>query len=207
MLSVLLSRTEWAQMLLRRIEEKAIAPAELGTVAQQKLLKHSSESVRQQATDLLAVSNPDRQKVVESYKVVADLKGDRQRGHALFAQNCSICHRFRDEGKAVGPDLGTVATKPVQELVVAVLDPNQAVDPAYTGYSLVTKDDRDLTGILAAETPNSILLRMTGGTEETILRSNIQEFRSSGRSLMPEGFETALRPQDMADLISYLLSK
>ena len=105
----------------------------------------------------------------------------------------------------MGPDLGTVATKPVQELVVAILDPNQAVDPAYTSYSLVTKDDRDLTGILAAETPNSILLRMTGGTEETILRSNIQEFRSSGRSLMPEGFETALKPQDMADLISYLL--
>jgi len=204
MLSALLSRTEWAEMLLGRIGDKTMTAAELGTAAQQKLLKHSSEPVRKRAAELLAVTSSDRQKVIESYKTVSELKGNRERGHALFVQSCSVCHRFKDEGKAVGPDLGTVAGKPVQELVVAILDPNQAVDPAYASYSVVTKDDRDLTGILAAETPNSILLRMTGGTEETVLRNNIQEFRNSGRSLMPEGFETALKAQDMADLITYI---
>src|SRR5262249_17834267 len=134
-----------------------------------------------------------------------DLAGDREKGHALFLQNCATCHRLRDEGNAVGPDLGTVATKPVQELVVAVLDPNQAVDPAYTSYSVITKADRDLTGILVSETPNSIVLRLPGGAEETVLRGGIQDFRASGRSLMPEGFETVLKPQDVADLIAYIL--
>jgi putative heme-binding domain-containing protein len=204
-LNALLSRTQWAELLLQRIEEKVITPSELGTPARQKLISHSSESIRKRAAELLAASSSDRQKVVEAYKGVANLKGDPERGHTLFVQNCSVCHGFRNEGKAVGPDLGTVATKPVQELVVAILDPNQAVDPAYASYSVVTKDDRDLTGILAAETPNSILLRMTGGAEETVLRNNIQEFRNSGRSLMPEGFETSLKPQDMADLVAYIL--
>jgi putative heme-binding domain-containing protein len=138
---------------------------------------------------------------------VTDLTGNRDKGHALFLQNCATCHRLRDEGNAVGPDLGTVATKPVQELVVAILDPNQAVDPAYTSYSVATKDDRDLTGILVSETPNSIVLRSPGGSEETVLRANIQDLRTSGRSLMPEGFETVMKPQDVADLIAYVLAR
>jgi putative heme-binding domain-containing protein len=102
--------------------------------------------------------------------------------------------------------LGTVADKPVPEIVIAVLDPNQAVDPSYTGYTAVTKDERELSGVLIAETPNSISLRMAGGAEETILRSNLKELTSSGRSLMPEGFEAGLKPQDLADLIAYVLA-
>src|SRR5262249_8677053 len=146
--NALLSRTEWAELLLEQIEQKTITPAELGTVTQQKLLKHSSESVRKRAAGLLTTVSSDRQKVIKGYKGVNDLSGNRERGHALFLQNCATCHRLRDEGNAVGPDLGTVATKPAQELIVAILDPNQAVDPAYTSYSVTTKDDRDLTGML-----------------------------------------------------------
>jgi putative heme-binding domain-containing protein len=124
----------------------------------------------------------------------------------LFLQNCSICHRLKGDGHRIGPDLETVANKPVPELVVAILDPNQAVDPIYTGYNVSTKDDRDLSGILVSETPNSITLRLPGGAEEILLRSNIKAVIGSGRSLMPEGFETGLSPQDLADLISFILA-
>jgi putative heme-binding domain-containing protein len=70
----------------------------------------------------------------------------------------------------------------------------------------VTKDDRELSGVLVSETPNSISLRMAGGAEEQILRSDLKQMTSSGRSLMPEGFEAGLNQQDMADLIAYLLN-
>jgi len=46
---------------------------------------------------------------------------------------------------------------------------------------------------------------MAGGAEEQILRSNLRQLASSGRSLMPEGFETGLHQQDLADLIAYLM--
>src|SRR6266852_3341100 len=93
----------------------------------------------------------------------------------------------------------------MEELLFAILDPKQPVDPTYTAYSLTTKDDREFSGILIAETPNSISLRLPGGAEEQILRNNLRELRASGRSLMPEGFETVLKPQDMADLIAFVL--
>jgi putative heme-binding domain-containing protein len=74
---------------------------------------------------------------------------------------------------------------------------------------LQRRDERrpEVSGIMAEETPNSITLRGQDGREQTLLRSDIKELRSSGLSLMPEGLEAALQPQDMADLIAALQGK
>ena len=205
-LNALFSRPEWTESVLAALEQGKLLVGELGPLQQQKLLNHSSAAIRLRAAKLFSAIASDRKKVVDAYKDVAKLQGDRAKGHEFFTKNCSICHRLRGEGQSIGPDLGTVADKPVPELVVAILDPNQAVDPAYTAYTVVTKDDRELSGVLVAETSNSISLRMAGGAEEQILRSNLKQLTSSGRSLMPEGFEAGLKQQDLADVIAYILS-
>jgi len=204
-LNVLFSRPEWVNAVLDSLEQGKLLAGELGPLQQQKLLNNSEPKIRERSARLFSAINSDRKKIVESYKDVAQLQGNRVRGHELFTKNCSICHRLREEGQRIGPDLGTIADKPIEELVVAILDPNQAVDPAYTAYTAVTKDDRELSGILVAETSNSVSLRMAGGAEEQILRSDLKQFTSSGRSLMPEGFEAGLKQQDLADLIAYVL--
>ena len=66
-----------------------------------------------------------------------------------------------------------------------------------------TKDGREPGGIIVAETGNSITLR-SQNSEETILRSDLESLTSSGLSLMPEGFEKSLTPQDLANIIAYL---
>ena len=114
---------------------------------------------------------------------------------------------MRGEGNNLGPDLGTVADKPVEILLVAILDPNQAFETKYINYMVLTKSDREISGVIAAETPNSVTLRNAGGTEETILRGDIKELTSSRLSFMPDGFENTLTPQDMADLIACIRSR
>ena len=47
-------------------------------------------------------------------------------------------------------------------------------------------------------------LRQPFGKETIILRPQIKRIQSQGLSLMPEGIETGLNPQDMADLLEYL---
>jgi hypothetical protein len=37
------------------------------------------------------------------------------------------------------------------------------------------------------------------------LRANILQLRSQGKSLMPEGLEAGLGPQEMADLLEFIL--
>ncbi len=73
-------------------------------------------------------------------------------------------------------------------------------------YNIQTKDDRSLTGVVSAETATTLTLVQAGGTHETILRSDIAEIHASGLSLMPEGLEQNMTPQDLANLIAYLNS-
>ena len=206
-LNALLSRTAWAGELLAAMESGLIATAECGPVHQQHLLRHSAAPIRQRAEKLFAARNSDRQKVVKEYAVVTHLTGNAARGATLYRQNCAACHRLKGEGNNLGPDLGTVADKPVETLLVAILDPNQAFETKYINYTAVTKSDREISGIIAVETPNSITLRNAGGTDETILRGDIKDLTSSRLSFMPDGFENSLTPQDMADLIGYIRTK
>jgi putative heme-binding domain-containing protein len=148
--------------------------------------------------------NAERQKIVEAYSHVETLKGNPANGHALFKQICAQCHRVKDEGNAVGPDLGMMSDKPVSDFVIAILDPNRSVEVRYVNYTAALKNEREISGIIVTESANSITFKNSSGPEETILRSDIDDLRSSGLSLMPEGLENALKPQDLADVISYL---
>ena len=87
-----------------------------------------------------------------------------------------------------------------------ILDPNRAMEPNYASYLIATKDGRVLSGIIAAETANSITLHRAEGAEDTLLRIDIESIRATGQSLMPEGLERSISQADMADLVEYLKS-
>ena len=146
----------------------------------------------------------DRAKVIADYAQVADLKGDAARGLTLFQQQCAICHRLRGEGQSVGPDLDMTAGKPIDWLLTAIFDPNAAIEPRYQAQSVKLNSGAEFTGIIVTETAVSITLRLPGGTEQPILRSDIATQTAPGKSLMPEGLESVLRPQDIADILAAL---
>ena len=152
-------------------------------------------------------TTPDRAKVVASYSSVSDLKGNPERGRELFTQTCGVCHRLKSVGNEVGPDLAMVADKPMDWLLIAIFDPNAAVEPRYQAHTLKLKSGAELSGILSVETANNIVLRLPGGVDYPVLRSDIASQQSNGRSLMPEGLETVLKPQDTADIIAWLRAK
>ena len=89
-------------------------------------------------------------------------------------------------------------------LLTAVLDPNRAVEDRYLDYLVLLADGRTANGMLREETGTSITLAGPEGKTATILRSEIEQLRSSGKSLMPEGVEKDITPAEMADLAAYL---
>jgi putative heme-binding domain-containing protein len=125
----------------------------------------------------------------------------------LFEQQCAVCHRFKDQGNPVGPDLAAFRDQPLEAWVLAILDPNAAVEAPFVGYTAAMKDGRELSGVIAAETASSVTLRTATGGEEVLLRNQIETFGSSGLSLMPEGFEGSLNAREMSDLIAFLRSR
>ena len=109
-------------------------------------------------------------------------------------------------------DIGTQSPRispPVKDksndgLLREILDPNRAVDQRFADYVAVTFDGLVKNGILVEETSGSITLRGQQGQETKLLRSELDSLTSSGKSLMPEGFENQITPDEMSDLLSFL---
>src|SRR6185437_9592308 len=125
-------------------------------------------------------------------------------GAAVFKKACSQCHRLGDVGHAVGPDLTALTDKSPESLLVAVFDPNRAVEAKFLNYSAVTADGIIHTGMLGAETSTGITLLASEGKQVSLLRKDLEAFEGSSKSLMPEGLEKDLAPQNVADLVRYL---
>lgn len=204
-LDALLSRPAWAERLLAAVETGAIAGGELDAGRRERLLSLSNEALRARAAKALRLSEASpRANVLEAYRPALDAPGDQARGEQIFKRHCSLCHRLNGVGFEVGPDLAAVTDRSPLGLLVAILDPNRAVETKYLQYLVQTDDGRSLVGLLAAETGASVVLRAQEGKETTIARAEIDAMSSTGRSLMPEGMEKDLRPEDVRDLIAFL---
>jgi putative heme-binding domain-containing protein len=84
------------------------------------------------------------------------------------------------------------------------LDPNREVRPEFVSYVVETKDDESLIGLIAAETGSTVTLRQAFGKQDVVSRGTIKKMQSQGQSLMPEGLEAGLGPQDLADLLTWI---
>jgi putative membrane-bound dehydrogenase-like protein len=207
-LDVLLRRPDGPKIVLDALAGKQVLAQEVPLVVRQRLLQHPSKEVREQAgklfTDLI---DPDRNKVVLAYDAALRLKGDPASGLRIFTRTCAGCHRLGTVGQAVGPDLAMVRDKAPEWFLPALFDPNRAVEAQYINYQAVTRAGKIVTGVLAEESGNSITLVGPTGERQVILRANLDELVSTGKSLMPDGLEKELKPQDVADLIALLKSQ
>ncbi|HZW29456.1 MAG TPA: PVC-type heme-binding CxxCH protein, partial [Isosphaeraceae bacterium] len=204
-LEVLLRRDGGPSIVLDALAERRILPQDIPLTARQRLLGDASPDIRRRAGQFFTdVVDADRNKVVSAYGPALGLPGDPGRGRRVFARACAGCHRLAGVGQAIGPDLAMVRDKPSEWLLPALFDPNRAVDARYLSYLASTRDGRVLMGILAEEGGNSITLVSPTGERQVILRANLEELASNGKSAMPEGLEKELTHQDVADLIAHL---
>jgi putative heme-binding domain-containing protein len=206
-LDSLLARESSWNVLLDRLEDGRVPAAHIDASYRQRLMDHKSAAVRERAARVFGrPSDETRAEILDEYRAAAQRAPDAQRGSAVFQKSCAGCHRVRNMGHEIGPDLSAMAHRSPEFFLTAILDPNRAVEARYLSYLATTRDGRVLTGMLAAETGNSVTLLAQDAKRETILRADIESLQSSGKSLMPEGIERDISPQAMADLLAFLHS-
>lgn len=209
-LDALLGRAVWTDKLLDALEAKSIAPSDIDAARRQRLIAHSNEAIRTRAAKLLEVSaNADRQKIVAEFAAKlkdGNIAGDATRGVDVFKRRCATCHKLKDIGTSVGADLVSLTDKSTAALLTAILDPNKAVEAKFLAYSAVNKQGQLFSGMIAAETGNSITLMAADGKQHTLLRADLDEFVSSGKSFMPEGLEKDISSTELADVIAFVQS-
>ncbi|MEQ1861646.1 MAG: PVC-type heme-binding CxxCH protein [Chthoniobacteraceae bacterium] len=204
-LAALIARDDRATALLAAVQAGSIKASDLSASHVQSLVRHKDTKIAALANNALAsVLPPSRAEMIAKFQPALTMKGDAARGQTQFIARCFTCHRAAGQGFEVGPDLITVKTKGRDALLTAILDPHKEVASQYIGYLVNTKDGQTVTGIISKDDANSLTVRSLGGIEQTIPRSNIKGSTSDGRSLMPEGLETGLDVQGMADLLAFI---
>lgn len=160
------------------------------------------------AVPVITNTNADRQKIVKRYvSEVSALRGDAGKGQTVFAKACMACHKLGGQGVEVGPDLATIATKPADQILEAIFDPNRAVEMRNAATQITRTDGTTIAGLISAETPASISLRLPGGVDMPIPRASIREMKTLTTSLMPEGLESVITPQEAADLLARITGR
>ncbi|GIW96678.1 MAG: cytochrome c [Pirellulaceae bacterium] len=210
-LQTLTDRAAWSRLLIDAVEKHQLAMAIVPAAIRERLRAQGDASWQQRVDKVFGSTDEDRQRVAESYVRVVDAilqTGDEETlktvGRRVFLQNCAACHRLGDLGHDVGARLTQLSDKTPAQLVDAILDPNREVDPRFISYTVLTEDERVLTGIIREASSHQIVLVEAGGTQHTLDRASIVRLHSSGISLMPVGLEQQISAEQLAALILFL---
>jgi putative membrane-bound dehydrogenase-like protein len=192
--------------LVQAIEDEHVLAKELDASVRDALLAVRDPVLRSRIKQLIKTdpAGQNRQQIVARFEPVVASAGSRTRGAAVFEKQCLTCHSVQGRGQRVGPDLSGIGGRPKETLLVDLFDPSRQVTPDYMAYTLVTAQGQVLTGLVVSETAGSITLRRAEGAQDVVLRPQIEELRSTGKSLMPEGLEQSLTEADVADLLAFL---
>jgi putative membrane-bound dehydrogenase-like protein len=205
-IAMLLGEERLISVLLDAVERRDIAPSALGASRWQRLTAHRNPSIRQRAEALYAAS--DTATAMQVYQrtlpEVLARNGDAERGAAVFATYCSVCHTFNGGGGRVGPDLSGIRNQPADALLLHIVVPDYEITPGYEAYTVQTREERTIIGRLESEAPNSVTVRDAAGQTHTVLRTDVTTMTAATSSLMPTGLDRTMSSGELADLIAYL---
>ena len=190
-----IAHSEQVPRLRRDLLEAAVAalPADAAPAGKALLEQATSAAAGQQSIQELASALPP---------------GDAARGHAVFAGSkgaCTTCHAMAYVGGRIGPDLSRIGgIRTSHDLLEAIVRPSAAFVRSYEPVVVITEDGLAYQGILREETATEVVLQTGAAAIERIARSDVAAIEPGTVSLMPQGYDTVLSPQELADLVAFL---
>ena len=190
--------------LLDSIDQGIIHVAEIDAATRRRLDKSPPAVAKVWKRLASSLVTEDRQALLKRYASQLTTDGSAIKGRELFSKTCANCHRIGELGVNVAPDISDSRVKTPQQILTDILIPNQSIDGNYVGYVVSTVDGGNWSGILTGDQGNAVTLRIAGGESVTVLKSEIDTLQSTGLSLMPEGLEQNLTPDEMNDLVTFI---
>ena len=149
-----------------------------------------------------------RQKLIEERKAAFNTTmANATNGAAVFTQVCAVCHQVGGQGALVGPQLDGIGNRGLERLLEDILDPNCNVDHAFRSQIVVLQDGDVVSGLVRREEGAVLVMVDSTGKEVQITKANIATRRESESSLMPDNFGEAMTPEQLRDLLGFLLSQ
>jgi putative heme-binding domain-containing protein len=206
---LIMQREPWARKLLDTVLAGRLPRSVLNANHLRKIMETNDReaiwAVQKSYGAVREERNPEREKVVaEMGAYLRNNLGDPHAGQRVFKSFCAQCHTIYGGGAKVGPDITSNGRSSFEQLLSNIFDPSLVIGPSYQSTTVVTKDGRNLTGLIVEDSEQRLVIRLHGEGEETISRNNVKYTRVSKLSMMPEGIENLLAKKDLADLFAFL---
>ncbi len=134
-------------------------------------------------------------------------------GKQLFkVASCVGCHQLDNEGRVFGPDLAKLEPKKqtTDFILRSILEPSKEIEPKYQSHTFLLDSGKIVTGMVMKETDDEIhvVIDPLAKDKPTILKKDSIEGRKQAElSLMPQGLVNKLSPEEILDLIAFVVSK
>lgn len=145
--------------------------------------------------------------------VEGQLKGrDFEKGQQLFAEaSCFACHRFAQQGGAIGPDLtGLSGRFSPRDILESTILPNKQVSDQYQAIKVLTDDGKVVVGRIVNLNGDNMAINtnmLDPNAITNVNRNTVEEITPSDQSMMPEGLLDTFSKEEIKDLMAYLLSR
>jgi putative heme-binding domain-containing protein len=212
-LDVLTTRPSFAKALLDSMgdDKGQIARADITAVHARQIRSLNDAALTRQLGDVwgeLHESSADKRKVITDLKTKLDrdhlAPANLSMGRLVFQSVCASCHTLYGEGGKIGPDLTGSGRANIDYLLENIVDPSAVVSADFRMSVLTLKDGRVLSGLIRSVTPHGVTLR-TVTEEVAVEKTQIAKQEISPASMMPDGLLPALQPDQVRDLIAYLM--
>ncbi|MFK5923967.1 MAG: c-type cytochrome [Verrucomicrobiota bacterium] len=133
-------------------------------------------------------------------------------GRQMFgAGTCFACHRFKQEGGAIGPDLTSAGGKfSPRDLLESIIEPSKVISDQYGATVFTKKDGSSIVGRIMNLNGDKIQVNVNmidPSDTVSIDRKDLKGQKESEVSMMPPGLTYSLSKDDVLDLLAYLLSQ
>ncbi|MFY7912547.1 MAG: DUF7133 domain-containing protein [Emticicia sp.] len=133
--------------------------------------------------------------------------GNRNNGRNIFNNNstaqCVRCHNMGSEGGSVGPNLSKIGgTLSREQILQALIEPSARLSPGYGTVSLKLKDGQEVTGTLAKENAEELVITTSDAEPLVIPVSRIAKRENMPSSMPPMG--TLLSKREIRDVVEFL---
>ena len=205
----LCGRPEAALELLRAVDRGEIPAAAISTDQLRPLALFDNpelETLIRRHWGNIQPGTPE-EKLADIRRFSNDLRagaGDASRGEALFVKHCGTCHKVRNVGANLGPELTGTVKGDLASLLANIVDPSAVVKKEYLTYVAQTKTGTIISGLLVEEDAGSVILADAKNQRTRLSRDQLEELSVSGTSLMPERLLEQLSPQELRDLFAWL---
>ena len=203
----LATRKDFAAAMVRGLNSGTINTQDVPTYVARSMREIAGKSFVDAYGEVQELKQ-DTAATIKKYKSMitptALAKADAGKGRMVFQKTCGACHKMYGDGGSVGPDLTGSNRANLDYLLLNSVDPSGDVPVGYRTVIVQTIDGRVLTGVIAEEDNQRVILKTVDNPRVVIAKDEIEFRKVSPKSMMPDGQLDEMKPAELLNLVKYM---